>query len=414
MAKIGVVGAGIAGLHLGLFLQKEGVDVTLYTDRTAEHLRTGRLPNTVALFPQTLDKDTALGTNRWEGSELGSSCVRLFAHGSPPLFFQGNLPRPALFLDMRLYLPSLLSDFEERGGRVIHQALSPEAVSDLSSEYDLLVIASGRAGLTSMFARVPERSPYTDPQRLLFAGLFEGIRFPDPLGMSFHIVPGQGEIFENQFLTASGPTSGLLIEALPGSALEAATKLSYDESPQRFDEMMLSMLRSFAPITYERTDPKAFRLRGPLDMLQGAVTPTARKATTKLPNGKLAIAVGDTYITHDPLTGQGANAASRSAWLVAEIVKEYILSDKPLGDALAGEVEAKLWESEQPVTEWSNAFLAPPPPHALALMAHATQHQKVADAFAESFTQPKRQWDILKSPEGVARLLGELGVSPPV
>ena len=31
--SIGIVGAGIAGLHLGLYLQKHGVDATIITDR---------------------------------------------------------------------------------------------------------------------------------------------------------------------------------------------------------------------------------------------------------------------------------------------------------------------------------------------------------------------------------------------
>ena len=30
--RIGIVGAGIAGLHLALYLQKHGVDATLITD----------------------------------------------------------------------------------------------------------------------------------------------------------------------------------------------------------------------------------------------------------------------------------------------------------------------------------------------------------------------------------------------
>lgn len=31
--RIGIVGAGTAGLHLGLFLRQHDVDVTVYTDR---------------------------------------------------------------------------------------------------------------------------------------------------------------------------------------------------------------------------------------------------------------------------------------------------------------------------------------------------------------------------------------------
>ncbi len=55
-----------------------------------------------------------------------------------------------------------------------------------------MVVAAGRAGLTEMFPRLPERSPYLEPQRRLFAGLFRGIRHPRPFAMTFNIIPGQG------------------------------------------------------------------------------------------------------------------------------------------------------------------------------------------------------------------------------
>ena len=48
MKNIGIVGSGIAGLHLGLFLQKHGVDATIYSDRSPDQIRAGRLPNLVA------------------------------------------------------------------------------------------------------------------------------------------------------------------------------------------------------------------------------------------------------------------------------------------------------------------------------------------------------------------------------
>ena len=46
--RIGIVGAGIAGLHLALYLQKHGVDATLITDRAPDEYRGIRLLNTVA------------------------------------------------------------------------------------------------------------------------------------------------------------------------------------------------------------------------------------------------------------------------------------------------------------------------------------------------------------------------------
>ncbi len=42
MKNIGIVGSGIAGLHLGLFLQRHGVDATIYSDRSPDQIRAQR------------------------------------------------------------------------------------------------------------------------------------------------------------------------------------------------------------------------------------------------------------------------------------------------------------------------------------------------------------------------------------
>ena len=39
MKNIGIVGSGIAGLQLGLFLQQHGMDATLYSDKSPDEIR---------------------------------------------------------------------------------------------------------------------------------------------------------------------------------------------------------------------------------------------------------------------------------------------------------------------------------------------------------------------------------------
>src|ERR1700757_4003164 len=56
MTSIAIVGSGVSGLHLGLFLQQHDVPVTLYSDKTAEQIATGRLLNTVAHHHHTLER----------------------------------------------------------------------------------------------------------------------------------------------------------------------------------------------------------------------------------------------------------------------------------------------------------------------------------------------------------------------
>ncbi|MFN8515580.1 MAG: styrene monooxygenase/indole monooxygenase family protein [Thermomicrobiales bacterium] len=94
---------------------------------------------------------------------------------------------------MRLYLAALLEDFAGRGGRVEIGALAADDVARLARKHGLMVVASGRGSLTELFPRLPERSPYTAPQRLLCSGLYRGVAPTEPLGLSFNISPGHGE-----------------------------------------------------------------------------------------------------------------------------------------------------------------------------------------------------------------------------
>ncbi|WP_438024640.1 hypothetical protein [Sorangium sp. So ce233] len=76
-----------------------------------------------------------------------------------------------------------------------------------------------------------------------------------------------------------------------------------------------------------------------------------------------------------------------------------------LDEAFCADLDDRLWEALRPATEWTNAFLLPPPGHAVALLAAASHSQPLADAFATNFSYPDRQWAILSSPEATARFI---------
>ena len=43
-----------------------------------------------------------------------------------------------------------------------------------------------QSSLTELFPRDAERSPFDQPQRRLCCGIFRGLRYPDPLGISYY------------------------------------------------------------------------------------------------------------------------------------------------------------------------------------------------------------------------------------
>jgi 2-polyprenyl-6-methoxyphenol hydroxylase-like FAD-dependent oxidoreductase len=412
MSTFGIVGAGIAGLHLALHLQKEGIDATLYSDRDADEIGEGRLPNTVALHGATRARDAALGTNHWDAPEHSTYGIAMRVEGQPPLEFVANMKQPSLFIDMRVYVPRLMADFRARGGKVVIAKTGPEEVARLAERHDLMIVAAGRAGLTDMFPRLAERSPYQEPQRRLFCGLFHGVQPSSPARMGFNIVPGRGEILEFHYVSHGGFTTGVGIEAIPGGPFDHVTRLRYEDDPAAFNAAVLAILREHAPDTYARIDPATFGLTRGLDTLSGGFTPTARRGWAPLGGGHMAMAIGDTHITHDPLTGQGANAASREAWSLAEILVAHARAGGRFDETFCARTEQHLWDDARPVTEWSNAFLQPPPPHVMGLLIAAAQDPAIANAFADNFNNPKQQWAVLSSPEATAAFIASFSVGP--
>ena len=66
MRRIGIVGAGQAGLHLGIGLLQHGYEVTIVTDRTAEDIRTGRVMSTQGMSHPSLEHERAVGLDFWD------------------------------------------------------------------------------------------------------------------------------------------------------------------------------------------------------------------------------------------------------------------------------------------------------------------------------------------------------------
>ncbi len=195
------------------------------------------------------------------------------------------------------------------------------------------------------------------------------------------------------------------MEAIPGGSLEAITRLRYEDDPAAFNAAVLAMLREHAPDTYARTDPAEFGLTRALDTLSGGFTPTARRGWAPLRGGRFALAVGDAHITHDPLAGRGPTPPRAPPSASARSSLGSARAGGRFDEAFCAAAEARLWSQERPVTEWCNAFLQPPPPHLMSVLAAASQNQAIANAFADNFNEPETQWAVLSSPSATAAFL---------
>jgi 2-polyprenyl-6-methoxyphenol hydroxylase-like FAD-dependent oxidoreductase len=406
MPEIGIVGAGTAGLHLALLLQQRGLQPTLYAERSGEDVRGGPLPNTVAHHHHTRTRERELGVNHWDDGGPSYGRHWHYVGGEQPLEFPGDFSAPSLAVDYRLYLPKLLEDFEERGGDVRIGAVSASDLDGLGERHDLVVVSTGRGGLADRFAPIPGRSPFDRPQRALCAGLYAGVAYTEPLGVTFAISPGHGEIIEIPIQTFEGNMTTLLFEAIPGGDLEVLSRTSYADDPRGFEALVLAKLQEHFPPIFARADAAAFSLTRPSSLLQGAVTPVARESYEALADGTYAVALGDAHVVVDPVVGQGANAASYAAFVLGEA----ILEGEPFDEDFCRKVDEGRLPFVMGVFDWTNFMLAPQP-HLFELVGAMSQNRALCDDFTESFNRPDLQWEHLSSPEATAAYIAALAPS---
>jgi 2-polyprenyl-6-methoxyphenol hydroxylase-like FAD-dependent oxidoreductase len=404
-STIGIVGSGVSGLHLGLFLRAHDVPVTMYGDKEPDTIRAGRLLNTVGHHHHTLERERALGVHHWDAAEYGYGCHHHCIGGE--VRFRGDFEHPSSVIDYRVYLPRLMEDFQERGGElVVKPGVGPEEVERLSQRHELMVIAVGRRSMEDLFARRDDKSPYDRPQRRLSAGIYSGIEYSDPKGVGIHFSPGHGELLELPIYSHDGFATALLFENVPGGALEPLAHLRYDDDPAAYDHLVLEALRAHYPMAAERVDPDAFGLWSSRDLLQGALTPIVRKDYARLGSGRYALAVGDSHTVVDPMMGQGANSASYSAWTIGEA----IIADQVYDERFCQRVARRREGFVHSVSDWTNLMLNPPP-HVMEFIGAMVQDKALCDEFTSNFNDPERQVDVLGTPERTRAYLAARGAA---
>ncbi|ALG10398.1 styrene monooxygenase/indole monooxygenase family protein [Kibdelosporangium phytohabitans] len=398
MTSIGIVGAGIGGLHLALYLQQHDVPATLYAELTSQQRLAGRLPNTAVHWGPTREREHALGVNHWD-EQADDWCVR-HVHfygmfGARTMTFTGMNDVPGIGIDHRIYTSTLLEDFLARGGDVVYGAVMVGDLPALSDRHDLVVVSAGRGSMVELFERRSDGRPFTEPQRFICTGIFDGIAPQQPIGSSINVIPGSGELFQLPFLTFGGRKTALLTEIIPGGQLDELRTVRYEQDPVRFNATVLRMLRTSFPHLAELVDENIFGITRAEDVLQGAITPTARRGYAQLENGKWVMALGDVSLVNDPVLAQGANTASACAFLLGEA----ILADNLVFDEMwCARAEARMWDYQRAAFEWTNHMLRTPlPGNATKLITTACGNPEVARSFINNYAAPQANWDILAS-----------------
>jgi len=394
MHNVGVVGAGVAGLHLALRLQQHGVDATIITDRRPEDYRGSQLLNTVAHHSTTLERETILDVNHWTDPDDHYVYHDHWFNFPEPLNFQGHFNNPSRAVDYRIYLPALMEDFSKRGGKIEYRRVEESDIQPLIDRFDLLVVAVGKGPLGAMFEHNPTESPFQQPQRRLSCGLYTGVHHPSPMNVTLSVTPAKGELIVIPTVTFEGIGTALLFENVPGTPLEATVTTKYEDDPKAFLRVVLDVLEEYHPAVYNRVDTARFDLCQPVDLMQGGVVPTVRQTEVEFENGKFAVAIGDVHATVDPVNGQGANIASYAAFVMAEEILHAPALDRRF-------IETMNWKRQDRVlsaSRWTNLMMPPPSEDLQMLIGAMSQNKALCDEFTQNFNQPEVQWSHLSSP----------------
>lgn len=400
MTSIGIIGAGVAGLHLGLHLRGQDIDVTIYTNRTAEQVADGRVMNSVAHMSATIDIERELGVGEWPHTDAEYSYHHHYNGWGDDRRFSGKFEKPARVIDYRIYLPRLMAEFDARGGRTVINDLSVADIEALTDVHDLVVVSTGKGEIGALFPRREDKSPFTSPQRKLAVGFWKGVAPRDPRGVEISVAPPGGELLAIPMWSFSGPVHALLFESVPNGPQAVLTDQRYEDDPAEYRELTLRVLREAHPSVYERVDESAFDLQnGAKDILQGAVNPVLREDYVRLANGKFLLALGDVHMTVDPIQAQGANSAAYSAKIVADSIRD----DKVFDERFMQKVARRRAERLEASNDWVNTMIQlPPAPQIPELFSAMVHNPELADRFTENFNYPIRQIDLLATPARVS------------
>jgi 2-polyprenyl-6-methoxyphenol hydroxylase-like FAD-dependent oxidoreductase len=387
MRHITIVGGGQAGLLLAVGLRQHGHHVRLVQNRSTDEIRSGKVLSSQCVFQAARAHERALGLDLWADSAPAIAGMRVQVaapdgSGAKAIGFEGRLSGPAQSVDQRVKFPEFLRVLAAKGGTI---ELRDVGVSDLeryAGESDLVVVAAGKADVSKLFARDASRSPFDQPMRALALVNVHGMPpHEGPRCVTATLIPGVGELFMIPALTHSGPCDILFFEAIPGGPLDCFDGLPNVEAQLARTK---DMVRRFIPWEADRvanvtpTDANA--------SLVGRFAPAVRHGVGRLPSGARVLGLADTIALADPIVGQGANNAIKSAWIYLDAINSR--GSAPFDEAWMTAAAEAAYRQVEASVQWSNMMLLPPPEHAVMLLAKAMSSPALADRIANGFDEP--------------------------
>lgn len=317
-----IIGAGQTGVTAALGLQNAGFQVTIYSDRDQRALRDDVPATGTALgFGEAQAAEAALGLDTYADRAPNHSglSVRIAGPENAELIgFDGDFDGfVGLAVDTRLKADERLTAFQERGGRFVVDQVTPEKLDTIAAGNDLTLVATGRGGLSDLFAIDTDRTVYDEPQRKLLTVTLTGLGTgPEVFAHRsaqggahslFSIFAEQGEAWLGSYLHKDAGHSWVFLGwARPGSDWDK--RFAAADSADSAHRIVKELYRDY--IDWDLPEVLATQTieSDPHSWLKGAVRPVVRKGVGTTANGHLVAALGDTAVAYDPVAGQGAQS----------------------------------------------------------------------------------------------------------
>ena len=300
-----------------------------------------------ARFEPALSYERELGLDQWHDRAPAIQGAHIVYCPKPGLrlaTLTGRQPKPAYAIDVRLQSHAWMNELEARGGRVVIESVSVERLDEIAAQYDLTIVAAGKADLAGLFPRDADRSVYDRPRRNVAMVCVKGPP-PKPDGLPFvgvknNLLDGVGEaVWIPYFHRDAGPSWNLIFEAHVGGAMDIFQGAK--TGPEAFD-CARRVVDELVP--WDAEWARSMELSDPLGWLVGSITPTVRRPVGRLPSGRVVTAVGDAAVHFDPLAAQGANNATRMA---RHLVKHVVArGDGPFDAAWMTETFDAFWDTD--------------------------------------------------------------------
>ncbi|MFZ5511911.1 MAG: styrene monooxygenase/indole monooxygenase family protein [Pseudomonadota bacterium] len=389
MKRIAIIGAGQSGLQLGLGLLGAGYQVTLVSNRSAEDIRQGRVLSSQCMFNQSLQIERDLGINFWERDCPPVDGISLAVphperKGAKVIDWAAPLQRYAQSVDQRLKMPGWMAEFQKAGGELVIRDAGIADLEAYARSHDLVIVASGKGEIGSLFPRDVEKSMFDRPQRALALTYVRNMKPREPYSaVCFNLIPGVGEYFVFPALTTTGPCEIMVFEGVPGGPMDCWAEI---KTPEAHLAQSKRILETFLPWEAERC--RDIELTDANGVLAGRFAPTVRKPVATLPSGAQVLGMADALVLNDPITGQGSNNAAKCADIYLKSIVDH--GERPFDQHWMEHTFGRYWYGyAQWVVWWTNSLLMPPQPHVLDLLGAAGGNPELARAVVNGFDDPR-------------------------